>query len=385
MVKTVLILGGGTGGVVAANVLRKTLAEKHRVVLVDRNEHHYFMASYPLVMVNLRRPEQVTRKLENLQQKGIQFVQTQVTGVKPRQRRVETGEGSLDYDYLVLALGAEHHPETVSGQLGEAYNPYNFTQISRLRQALSRFKRGKIVLFLSSVPYTGVIAPWEIIFLLDAYFRRRGLRHQVKLTLVTPEALPLPLAGPLVGVSLRRMMTERGIQLITQARILSLDPMQQCLLLDQGITVPGDLFIGIPSHWGPSVLFDSGLVVDGGWVEVDPHTLATRASRVYAVGDATAMRLPVSREWAPKAGFFAHYQAEVVARNIASRIAGKEPTFRYKGKAAGAVMFTDFGKGRLASVNCYAKPSPQVILLRPSKAAYWFKVGFEKYWLHRWF
>lgn len=106
-----------------------------------------------------------------------------------------------------------------------------------------------------------MIAPWEIIFLLDAYFRRRGLRQRVKLTLVTPETLPLPLAGPLVGESLRRMMTERGIALITQARILSLDPLRHCLVLDQGITVPGDLFIGIPSHWGPSVLRDSGLVL----------------------------------------------------------------------------------------------------------------------------
>ena len=332
LAKTVLVLGGGVGGVVAANVLSKTLPKKHRVVMVDRNNNHHFRGSYPLLLVDKRRPEQITRKLENLRRKGIDFIQAEVKKLQPEIRRVETSRGPLDYDYLVISLGAEHHPETVPGMAEGSYNPWSFEGAGRLRQKLAAFKRGKIVLFVSSLPFTCPPAPYEVIFLLDEYYRKRGLRRQVDLTVVTPEPAPEPLAGPKVGESVRRMMEQRGIGLITQARVLSLDPRAGQLVLDHGITVPGDLFIGVPPHWGPSVMRDTGLTVEGGWIEADPDTLEARADRVFAIGDAAGLKLPVMKVWAPKAGIFAHYQAEVVARNIACMIAGERPRFRYTGQ-----------------------------------------------------
>ena len=385
MGKTILILGGGTGGVVAANVLGKTLPKKHDIVLVDKNDHHHFYASYPLVMTGRRRPGQVRRPLKLLEHKGVDFIRARVMQIDTESRRVHTSEGSLGYDYLMIALGAEHHPETVPGLAGAAYNPYDFGDVSRLRRKLAAFRRGSIVVFISSLPYTGVIAPWEIMFLLDSYFRRREMREQVGLTLVTPESAPLPLAGPKVGESVRRAMNRRGISLITQAKILSLDQANRKLILDHGIEIPGDLFLGIPSHWGPSALRGSDLTGMGGWVQIDPHTLETGTEGVFAVGDATASILPVSGEWAPKAGFFAHYQAEVAARNIALTATGRKPRFRFTGKAAGAVMLTGHDSGRAAYVNYHALPRPRVILLRPTRAAYLAKVAFEKYWLARWF
>jgi sulfide:quinone oxidoreductase len=332
MAKTVVVLGGGAGGVAAANVLSKTIPQKHRIVLVDRKESHHYQSSFPLMLVNRRRPGQITRSLENLKRKGIHFFQAGVERVLPDQRRVETDRGPLEYDYLVISLGAEHHPETVPGMAEGSYNSWSFEGACRLRQKLLRFKQGKIVLFIASLPISCPPAPYEMIFLLDEFYRRRGLRGQVDLTLVTPEATPEPLAGPKVGESVRKMMEQRGIELITQARVLSLDLKQKNLVLDHGIEVPGDLFIGVPPHWGPSVLRDSGLVEEGGWIEVVPHTLETRADRVFAIGDAAAIKLPVMKIWAPKAGIFAHYQAEVVARNIASMISGKKPGFRYTAK-----------------------------------------------------
>lgn len=332
MAKTVVVLGGGPGGVVTANVLAKTLPEKNRVVLVDRRDSHQYQSAYPLLMVNKRRPGQLTKKLGNLERKGIEFFQAEVNKVLPNQGRVETDRGSLKFDYLVISLGAEHHPETVPGMAEGAYNPWSFEGACRLRQKLYRFQRGKIVFFIASLPISCPPAPYEVMFLLDDFYRRRGLRGQVELTLVTPEPAPEPLAGPKVGESIRKMMEQRGIELITQAKVLSLDTQRNQLILDHGLEIPGNLFLGVPSHWGPSALRGSGLTEEGGWLEVDPHTLQTRAEGVFAVGDATALKLPVMKVWAPKAGIFAHYQAEVVARNIAALIAGEAPSFRYTAK-----------------------------------------------------
>ncbi|MDO9573521.1 MAG: hypothetical protein Q7I94_00905 [Candidatus Contubernalis sp.] len=80
------------------------------------------------------------------------------------------------------------------------------------------------------------------------------------------------------------------------------------------------------------MLHSSGLVEEGGWIKVDPHTLETENERIFAVGDATNLRLPVMNVLAPKSGVFAHYQAEVVGRNIACILKGKDPEFRYTAK-----------------------------------------------------
>ncbi len=332
MAKTVVILGGGIGGVAAANVLSSTIPPGNRIILVDRKENYHYRSAYPLLMINRRRPGQVTRSLDRLQKKGIEFFQATVEQVLPLHKQVDTDRGSLDCDFLIIALGAEHHPETVPGMAEGSYNPWSFEGACRLRQKLYRFTQGKIVLFISSLPFSCPPAPYEIMFLLDDFFRRRGQRGQVELTLVTPEPSPEPLAGPKVGESVRQMMEQRGIELITQARILSLDAAKKQLILDHGVTVPGDLFLGVPSHWGPAALRGSGLTEEGGWIKVDPYTLETPAEGVFAIGDAAALKLPVMKVWAPKAGIFAHYQAEVVARNIASLLNGEKPSYRYTGK-----------------------------------------------------
>ena len=330
---TVLILGGGTGGVVAANVLSKTLDKNiHKVTLVDRKDSHVFMSSYPLLMINKRKPQAITRKLERLNKKGVEFIQAEVQKIIPEQSSIQTDKGILNYNYLIISLGAEHHPETVPGFAEGAYNIYDFEDLLRLRNQLKQLKKGKIVLFISSLPYVCPPAPYEMSFLLDDYLRQRGIRNNTELTLVTPDPSPEPLAEPKVGESVRRMLMQRGINLITEAKVLSLDPEAKSLVLDHGINVAGDLFLGTPPQWGPTVLHNTGLVEKGGWIKVDPHTLQTEQENIYAVGDATALRLPVMGSLAPKAGIFTHYQAEVVARNLGLLLQGKIPKHRYKGK-----------------------------------------------------
>lgn len=385
MNKTILILGGGTGGVVAANILRKLTDKNHRIIVIDRNDTHYFKASLPLLLVGKRQPQQIIRKLSNLQQKGIHFLKDNILQIQPEYSQVKTNQGTIVYDYLIVALGVEYHPETVPGLANIGYNPYDFQDILRLQRELSQFNHGNIVVFLSSLPYTGLVAPYEFAFLLDSFFRYHKHRHRVKITLVTPEPFPIPLAAPKVGESLREMLERRQVKLITQAKILAIDQSTKELVLDNGMHIPADLFLGIPSQTGSQVIQNSGLATEGGWMEVDPHTMATRFNNVYGVGDGAAIRMPITKEWAPKAGVFAHFQAEVVARNIALQIAGKPAKFRYRGKAAGAAMITDLQRARLISVNYYAKPYSKAIMLRPTIMGYGAKVAFEKYWLNRWF
>src|SRR5439155_17161101 len=98
--KTVLILGGGTGGLVAANRLRRLLAGEHRVVLVSRSYVYSFAPSYTWVMLGRRTGRRISRDLRTLQQKGIEFVQGEVEAIDTERKRVRVGERELKYDYL---------------------------------------------------------------------------------------------------------------------------------------------------------------------------------------------------------------------------------------------------------------------------------------------
>ncbi|MCR4442406.1 MAG: FAD/NAD(P)-binding oxidoreductase [Peptococcaceae bacterium] len=375
-----LILGGGIGGIVASQVLKKALGKEMQVTVVDKEENHYFSSSYPFLLIGKRKPEEVTRKLARLEKKGIEFIHTEVTALNPAQKLVTTDQGTMSCDYLVIALGAEYNPETVPGFSRNAYNIYDFKELLKAREALFNMRSGHVVLFISSTPYKCPPAPYEMVFLLDQFFRQKGLRSRIELTLVTPDLSPEPLAGPLVGRSVRNMLAKKGINLLTEAKVIRLEP--GTLVLDHG-EIKGDLFLGIAPHRAPSVLRETGLVDEAGWVKVDPYQLTTGCPSVYAVGDATAIRLPVIGALAPKAGIFAHYQAEVTARNIALLARGKKPVYRYTGKGA-CIMNTGFGRARYSTVHYYRQPAPFITLLRPAKPAYWAKILFEKYWLNRW-
>lgn len=68
--KTVAVLGGGVGGLMAANMLRRLLPQQHRVVLVEKNRRHAFAPSFLWLMVGTRRAEQIVRDLRDLQFPG---------------------------------------------------------------------------------------------------------------------------------------------------------------------------------------------------------------------------------------------------------------------------------------------------------------------------
>lgn len=113
--QTVLILGGGVGGVVAANRLRKLLDRRHRVVLVDREPSFSFAASFLWVMTGDRRPEQVVRPLARLERKGIEVIRGEIERIDPARREAVVDGRAIPADHLIVAVGARFAPEVVPG------------------------------------------------------------------------------------------------------------------------------------------------------------------------------------------------------------------------------------------------------------------------------
>ncbi|UWG96142.1 FAD-dependent oxidoreductase [Dehalobacter sp. DCM] len=328
--KNTLILGGGIGGIVASNILKKAAGNDMQVTVVDREDDHRFAASYPLLMTGQRKPEDVIRKLVRLEKKNIHILKQEVKRIDLLKKQVSSDQGDLAYDYLIIALGVEYHPESVPGFEQYALNAYDLNGVMNIYERLNNFPSGQIVFFISSLPYKCPPAPYESMFLLDQFFQKKGIRHKIKLTLVTPDISPEPLAKPQVGQSVRKMLADRGIELITEAKVLRVE--EKALILDHDTRIPADLLLGIAPHWTPEVIRKSEMADKSGFVRVDPDTLETDYPAVYAIGDAAAVRLPVIGAYAPKAGVYAHYQADIVARNISLLSKGEKQTHYYKGK-----------------------------------------------------
>jgi sulfide:quinone oxidoreductase len=386
--KTVLILGGGTGGLVAANRLRRLLPKEHRIVLVDRTYVYSFPPSYTRVMLNLTTGRRISRDLRWLEKKGIEFKQATVTRIDPANKRVLLDNGQVTYDYLLIALGAQYSAEEVEG-LGRTWTYYHLEGAEGLQEHLPTFEGGRIVFCAGALPYKCPPAFYEGALLLDDYFRRRKLRDRIEISVVSPELLPLPEAGDEIGQRIAQILSERDIAFSGGKQLSSVDHEHKLLHFadslpadERGSDAPWDMVIATPVHRVPDVLVQSGFAEAGGWVPANPETLCTHFEDVYAIGDCTVV--PIGDGGAlPKAGVFAHGEAEVVSRNIAAEIEGADPIWAYGGQGA-CFMETGGGKGAYISTDFFAQP-PHFQMRGPSRFRHWSKLGFERLWLWRWF
>jgi sulfide:quinone oxidoreductase len=378
----VVIIGGGVGGLVAAKRLRHSLGAGHRITVVDRSPGHLFQPSLLWVADGTRRPERLTRPLGRLERRGVSFRQGVVRALDVERRRVHLDGGELGYDYLILSPGAELRPERVPGLADAGRNLYTPEGAAGLSADLSRFSGGRLVILVASLPFKCPAAPYEAAMLLDARLRTRGAGKRPEIALYTPEPRPMAVAGAALGAAVESMLADRGITYVPNQKPVAVDPATRTIRFDSGATAAYDVLAYVPPHAVPEFVVAAGLAGAGGWVKVDPRTLATPVDRVWAVGDVTGIPL-ASGKMLPKAGVFAEGEAEVVARNVAAAIRGERPTAQFNGEGA---CFIEMGRGRagFATGNFYAVPEPVIYLKKPGRRWHWGKVLVERTWFLRW-
>jgi sulfide:quinone oxidoreductase len=381
--KTVLILGGGVGGLVAASRLRRLLPPADRIMMVDREPQHLFQPSLLWLAVGDRRPERIQRPLARLRRQGIDVVQAEVESIDPAARSVRAGGQDITGDALIVALGADLAPEMVPGLAAAGHNLYSLAGATALRDALRTFRGGRIVVLTAVPAYKCPAAPYEAAMLIEYDRRRRGLRGDVQIDLFAAEPGPMGVAGPAVSAAVRGMVEAKGITYHPGHQVTTADPAARGLTFANGATAPYDLLVYVPPHRPPRVVGEAGLLGDAGWVEVDRRTLATRHPGVFALGDVTTIPLAMGKPL-PKAGVFAHRQAEVVAQNLAASWMGRGERRRFD---AWGECFVETGDGRagFGAGNFYAEPAPTVALRAPGRWGHWGKVWFEWRWLRQWF
>ena len=377
--KTILILGGGVGGIVTAKRLRHLLDRRHRLVVVERHTEHVFAPSLLWLMTGRRRADDITRPLRGLLDPGVELIQAEVVAIVPDEKIVRTSSGDLPYDYLVVALGAELAPDVLPGFSAAAQSFFDLEGARALWSDVQGFDGGRVAVLVSSMPYKCPAAPYEAALLLEDALRRRGVRDRCRIDVYTPEPLPMPVAGAAMGQAVVRMLAAKGIDFHPNLQVTAVDAASRELVFKDAPRAGFELLAGVAPHRAPQVIRESPLASESGWITVDKHTLQTEHADVYAIGDVTAIRL-FNGKMLPKAGVFAHGEALVVADRITAAIEDREPHAEFEGLGY-CWIEAGGGSAGFANGDFYAEPDPDVGLPKSGRMWHLGKVLFERYWL----
>jgi sulfide:quinone oxidoreductase len=386
MSRQVLVLGAGVGGLVVADRLRELLPDEDRIVVVDRAADRVLGLSLLWVMRGWRTPEQVRFTPSAIDRAGIDVVATEVDEILLGERRVTTRAGELEYDALVVSLGAELDFDLVPGMReaiasGGAGEYYTLDGAAALGEQLADLEGGRISVLVGRVPFRCPAAPYEGALLLADLFAERGLRDSVQIDVFTPEPHPMPVAGRAVGEALVSILQERRIGFHPQVSVERIEPETRELVLDTGGRSSFDLLVTIPPHVPPRPVALANLS-ELGWIPVHSRTLTGPADGVWALGDVALLKLANDLPL-PKAAVFAIGQAEAVADGVARSLGqdAPEPWFTGEGHC-----WIEIGGGKAAKgVGSFLEPSGPVVELYGASAEHHAeKEEEEREWIRQW-
>ncbi len=383
----ILVLGAGTGGIIAAKELSKKAGKNGKInpvkiILFEKEERNVFAPSLLWLMVGKRKPQQVYRNTKKIAGAGIEVVIGEIENVNPENISVSVKGKGYKGDYMVISLGVEQTPEHNLNKFGSDF--YTVEGAAAFNEKLQNFKGGKIAVLVPSLPFKCPAAPYEAAMLVAAFIRNKGLSSKTEISLYTPEPGPMGVAGKELSGAVKQMVESKGIKYFTEHQLTSAT--EKTLTFANGKTTEYDLLAFTPKHQCPAVISKTNLTGKSGWIEANRNTMETQFPNVYAIGDITFIPLEMGKPL-PKAGVFAHYQAEVVAHNIAQNIYGNPDKSRDKTFNGEGQCFLEMGNGKAgyASGNFYGSPLPVVKLKKPGFFWHWTKVWFEKYWWFKYF
>jgi len=388
--KRVIILGGGVGGTLTANLVARKLKNRiargeAKVTVVDATGKHTYQPGYMYIAMGHERPERLVRDERSLLDDNVDLVVDVVERVDTESSLVELASGErLKYDQLVIATGSRIATDTIEHFDQEAHHFYTAAASAKLRTALDAFAGGKILIGIAGIPYKCPPAPLEVAFLVESELRERGLRDKTEIQFLSPINRAFTIES--VSEMATPIFEEKGIDLQLLAGIDAIDAERKVVITDAMEEYPYDLLICVPPHKGAQVVIDSGLAPKSGWVPTDRHTLqvkkpaapgmkdedVARYPNIYALGDTTD--LPLS-----KAGSTAHFEAPIVAEGVAAAVLGRKPSGKHALYTGKVMCFFEVGdgKGTILSFDYDNPPKPP----KPNQLWHLGKIAFNKtYW-----
>ena len=375
----VVILGGGFGGLAAANEIRNSLdSSKVKITIIDKKD--WFMVGYAKlwIMNGTRTFENSIGSLDNLSKKQINFIKDEITEINPKNSFVKIKSGKISFDFLIISMGAILAPEKIPGLVENGFNLYDHNQLHQINKKLNEIKFGKIAIVIMGMPYKCPPAPFEASLLVDSMLRKRGIRDSVQIDFYSPAPITLPAAGPEVSKQILDLVNSEKITFHNSQKIKHVEPKK---LIFENDEYNFDILLAIPPHIAPKVIYDSNLALKPGFISID-RDCKTPFENIFAVGDVTSLTVNDTMA-VPKAGIFAEGEGIVVAKNIISKLESNEKSILFAGKG-GCFLESGRDTASIIEVDMFTNQKPTTRLTESTKDNLTKKLDFEKERLSKW-
>ncbi len=375
----VVILGGGFGGLSAANEIRNSLdSSKVKITIIDKKD--WFMVGFAKlwIMNGTRTFENSIGSLNELPKKQINFIKDEIIEINPENNFIRTKSENISFDFLIISMGAVLAPEKIPGLVENGFNLYDHNQLDKIHQKLNKIENGKIAIVIMGMPYKCPPAPFEASLLIDSMLRKRGIRDSVQIDFYSPAPITLPAAGPEVSKQILDLVNSEKIIFHNSKKIKCVESKK---LIFENDEANFDILLAIPPHVAPKVIYDSNLAKEPGFIPID-RDCKTPYQNIFAVGDVTSL-VVIDSMTVPKAGIFAEGEGITVAKNIISKLESKETSVLFDGKGG---CFLESGKdtASILEVDMFTDPKPSTHLTEPTSDNFSKKLDFEKERLSKW-
>lgn len=386
--KKILILGGGTGGTIMANKLRKVLERNEwEITLVDKQKTHYYQPGFLFIPFGIYNKYDVIKPKSDFFPAGINVIYATIDRIDGDNNKVILEDSKiLNYDFLIIATGTQTRPDETPGLNEELWykNIFDFYTVEgavALREFFRSWEGGRLVLNIAELPFKCPVAPLEFVFLADAWFHEIGIRDKVEISYVTP--LPGAFTKPHATKMLGELLEEKNIKVIPEFYIERVDNENKKIISYDEQEIPFDVLTIVPVNMGSDVIERSGLGDDLNFVPTDKYTLRSeKYENIFVLGDAS--NIPTS-----KSGSVVHFSADVLFENLMSAIEGRPLMAKFDGHS-NCYIETGFGKGSIIDFNYDTEPLPGTFplpgigpfgLLKNTKMNHYGKVLFRwMYW-----
>jgi sulfide:quinone oxidoreductase len=386
--KKLLILGAGTAGTMAANRLSRLMdMEEWSFTIVDQDPVHYYQPGFLFLPFGVYTAKDVVKQKNIFIPPGVKYIQAKIEIIEADANKVRLANGiTLEYDFLIIATGADIHPEETpgltDGEWGKSIHSfYTYQSALALTEKLRSWEGGRMVVNVVENPIKCPVAPLEFLMLADWYFTQRGIREKVELVYATP--LPGAFTKPIASKLLGEILHQKNILVETEFMIERADTDVNKIVSYDEREVEYDLLVSVPLNKGADLIGQSGLGNELNFVPVNKHTLLSdRYANIFVLGDAS--NIPAS-----KAGSVAHFAVDLFGENFRRYTEGQELLANFDGHA-NCFIESGFGKGILIDFNYTTEPLPgryplpgagPFALLEESEMNHWGKLMFRwMYW-----
>lgn len=390
--KRVLVLGCNFAGLTVSRYLHKEAKGKIKLTVIDRKNYINFIPNIPIEVFSNNNPADTMEFpfQKHLKSDGTEFIQADVEEIDVKGRRVyytpNERPGSarefIEYDYLVIALGARLAYDKIEGFAEFGHTFSDTTYGNKVRQYLyNDYKGGHIAvgsdLFvqgkhpkLPEVPIALAACegpPVEIGFSLADWLKRHKKGNEKSITLFTPADVIAEDAGETILNKLLPMVSDMGFGYMNNTHGIK-RLYKDGIEFKNGKSLEAELKIVFPNWEAHEFIKKLPIVDDQGFIVTDLFMRNPDYPEIFAVGDAASVTVP-------KLGAIGHLECEIVSKVIGNEVAGKNE--EVKPLEPMLICFGDMGSYKGFYMHTNEWWGGDIRILKMGITPYMMKIGFK--------